>query len=137
MPYHYEEKLARFDLALRLFLLVGLMALIAVLAASSAHAASLRICFTDDTSPDVATAPAFINGNPLAPDLLPGSTLTGTKRCNVAPIPATLVRGASATVTMKYANAVGEVSAPSNGLSFRNPALPPVPVITDVSVVAP
>lgn len=105
--------------------------------ATRADAASLRICFTDDTSPDIATAPAFVNGNPLAADLLPGSTLTGTKRCNVTPIPATVVRGQSATVTMKYANSVGEVSAPSNGLSFRNPALPPVPVITDVSVVAP
>lgn len=105
--------------------------------ANLAHAASLRICFTNDTSPDIATAPAFIDGNPLAPDLLAGSTLTGTKRCNVTPIPATLVRGASATVTMKYANSIGEVSAASNGLSFRNPALPPVPAITDVSVVAP
>lgn len=104
---------------------------------AKADAASLRVCFTDDTSPDIATAPAFINGNPLAPDLLPGSTLTATKRCNVIPIPATLVRGQSATVTMKFTNAVGEVSAPSNGVSFRNPALPPVPVITDVSVVAP
>lgn len=121
----------------RLWWLAALLAVGLLLAPMWANAASLRVCVVDDASPDVTTAPVFMNGNPFHPDLLAGSTVASGKRCNLLPIPATLAKGQNFTTTVKYANSVGTVSAPSNGLPFRNPGDPPVPVLDSVSIVAP
>lgn len=110
-------------------------------AAWAASAASLRVCVKDDTSADVVTAPVFLNAQPFHPDMLDGSTVevaSGVaRRCNLLPIPATLAKGQNFTTTVKYANAVGGVSPPSNGVVFRFPGDPPIPVLDSVQVVAP
>lgn len=116
---------------------LGAILALFLLAPAFASAASLRVCITDNTSPDIATAPVYLNGNPFNPDMLLGSTVSASGRCNALPIPATLAKGQNFTATVTYKNAVGEESVPSNGIPFRNPGAPPVPILNSLSLVAP
>ena len=128
-----------YDMALHCFLIITAIVLGILITTAIANAASLQVCWERNSNPDIIKAPVFLDGNPFVENALEGSTVDvpTMKACNQFPIPGTLLRGQDFTVTMRYVNTVGEVSAPSNGRSFRNPNLPPVPVITDVSVVAP
>lgn len=112
-------------------------AVFTILWTAYAHAASLRVCILDDTNPNIAAAPVFLNGNAFNPDMLAGSTVAAGKRCNLLPIAATLAKGVDFSTTVKYANSVGEVSAASNALPFRLPSTPPVPVLDNIQIVAP
>lgn len=124
-----------YDLTLSAFLtIVTLVFMLCFVAWASA--ASLRICVVDPPS-DVTTAPVFINTNPLWPDLLPGSAVSASGRCNVIPIPAGVVRGVDQSITMKYTNALQEVSAASNAKTFSLPPSPVVPIINSVQIVVP
>jgi len=125
-----------YDMSLALFMVVCTLFLL-TLFTGAASAASLRVCFVNALpNPDISTAPAFLNGTPFVEDLLPG-TLVGNERCTTIPIPGTIAKGIDQSFTMKYANAVGEVSAASNAKSFRLPNTPPVPIINSVSIVVP
>lgn len=127
-----------YQLTLSAFMVVVTMVFFLWLVAI-ANAASLRICFVDPLPPpEVVTAPAFVNGEPFYPDLLPFSVLIdGNTRCSVIPIPPTLVRGVDQVFTMKYTNSLQEVSDPSTGKTFRAPPRPQQPVIESVSLVSP
>lgn len=145
-----------------LMLGIGLVLFLIIATVSIAGAASLRICYTDPLpNPDIASAPAFINGNPLAPDLLPGSTTEsrcvggpvsgeictvpstcqgGTcvaGRCSITPIPPTLLRGVNQDLTMRYRNTLGEEGPASDAKTFRVAPLSPKPVINSVAIVVP
>lgn len=127
------------------FVLASLVALgVCLVLPRRSDAASLRICFVDPLpNLDVSTAPAFVSPligtpTPLSPDLLILSALVeATKRCAVVPVPATLVRGRDFTTTMTYVNTLGEVSEPSNGVTFYFPNRPTKPTILEVQVVTP
>lgn len=125
-----------YNLTLSAFMVVVTTVLFLMMVAW-ASAASLRICFVEPP-PDIVTAPAFLNASPFHPDLLAGS-VTGAAgvRCNTVPIPATVVRGTDQAITMKYTNALQEVSAASNAKTFRLPSTPAVPVIDSVQIVVP
>jgi len=127
-----------YHLTLSMWMIVVTLVLAILCIAGATRAASLQICYVDPLpNPDIATAPAFVNGDPLWPDLFVNSTSSSAGRCSIIPIPATIVRGTDQSVTMKYMNTLGEVSAPSNGKSFRLPLAPPVPVVNSVAIVAP
>lgn len=125
-----------YQLTLSAYLTI-LTLVVSTVVVAAAWPASLRVCIDDNAAPDIATAPVFLNSNPFSPDLLVGSTLTNGKRCNLIPIPATVVRGIDQSTTVKYVNTLGEVSAPSNALPFRLPSSPPVPVLNSVQIVTP
>lgn len=134
-PKHSAQHVRRF------WWIMAAVILAAFLIPAFAHAASLRVCILDNTSPDIATAPVYLNANPFHPDLLAGSTAEVkdgvSRRCNLLPLPATLAKGQNFTTTVTYVNQTGKESAPSNGVPFRNPGDPPVPVLDSVQLVVP
>lgn len=136
-PYFDPEPSPRGRTTFWVVLALGVALFAALFVPGLVHAASLRVCVADNPSPDIATAPVYLNTNPFYPDLLVGSIVVSGKRCNLLPIPATLARGTTFTTTVTYRNAVGEESAPSNGVPFRNPGAPPVPVLDSVQILAP
>lgn len=107
----------------------------AVLVAVSAEAASLKICWdAGSVTTSVATLQVFADDAPLYPDVLAGSVLEGAKRCATKPFPASLVRGVDTAITLKAANALGEVGQASNAVTFRAPTIPAA--VTGVTVSA-
>lgn len=125
-----------YEMALIIFSILCFLFIIGLIYVPFARAASLRICWEEMTA-DVVGVPAFFNDDPVYENLLVDSTLSGASRCSVRPIPASLVKGKDFIVTLKAVNAVGEVSGPSNGMPFRNPASPPIPTLHSVEIVAP
>jgi len=104
-----------------------------LLLAAPASAASLRICMLDPLPVDTATVEFSIDAAIITPDLLPGSTLTGTTRCKIIPFP-TLTRGVDHAATARAYNALNEGGPASAPVTFRAPAIPTA--ITGVTVQA-
>jgi hypothetical protein len=102
-----------------------LLTLGALLVAGPAHAASLKICYTD-AGPDVVRVEALYGAAQIYPDLVPAAVTVAGVTCSTNVIPATLVRGVAQPVTLRGYNAFGEGGGTSNPITFR---APPVPAI--------
>lgn len=107
-----------------------------VLVAGTAQAADLRICWSDASTASMAKVSAQLGTVATVADLLPGSTVSAGVRCSETPIVTTWPRNVDHIVTLRAVNALGEVSAPSNGVPFRLPSAPPVPSNVTVSIIA-
>ena len=118
-----------------LFALIALVLLLMLV--GTAHAASLKMCWDDASTTNADTVSAFLGGQPLYPDLLPGSTLATGKRCSTQSIPPTLVRGTNLSLTLKQTNALQEVSGASNAVTFLVPLSPTAPTGLAVQIVVP
>ena len=104
----------------------------------SVEAASLKICWDDASqSTDVTTIQAAIDGAVMFPDVLLGSTLALTKRCNTVPIPANFPRGKDLSMTLRAVNAYGEPGGDSNSVVFRSPSIPGKLTGATVQIVVP
>lgn len=114
---------------------VALLLFLALLAPARADAASLKICWdATGLTADVATIAAYGDATLLYPDLWAGAVQEGNKYCATKPFPSTLQRGSNVAVTLKAANALGEVGPASNAVSFRAPLTPSA--VTGVTVQA-
>lgn len=103
-----------------------------------AHGAALRICYdTTNLNVDTAKIQFLANGNLAIPDVLAGTTVSGTKRCGDFPFPATMTKGTDYTLTLRGVNSIGEVSSASNALPFRFPNPPAIPTGVTVQIVIP
>lgn len=107
-----------------------------LLLATPASAASLRICMLDPLPVDTATVEFSIDAAVIAADLLPGSTLAGTTRCKVIPLP-TITRGIDHAATIRAVNALNEGGPASAPVTFRAPAIPAAITGVTVQAVAP
>lgn len=97
---------------------------------------SLQICFDDPSVAAGNAVQAFAGSTQIATDIVPGSTTNAGKRCAVVALVASLPRNVDLPVTLRAANALGEVSAASNAVPFRLPSAPTAPTGVTVSIIA-
>lgn len=113
-----------------LVLLLGLLGL------TGAEAASLKLCFKD-VPPDATEVRGYV-GSLLLGQLLPGqSQVDGSVCAIVSPLPPAIIPGTAQQYSLRAANAAGQESPPSNGLTFRYPTVPTSPTLVSVGASAP
>jgi len=102
-----------------------------------AHAASLRVCYTDAIDVDTKTIEFSVGTLVVDPDVLAGSVAAAGVRCKNAPFPATIARGQNHSATLRGVNAIGEGGPASAPVTFRAPAVPGQVTGVTVQAVAP
>ena len=114
---------------------LGMWAGLAI-AVECCHAASLKVCWDDTSTIGAAKVPCTVGTVSCSSDLLVGSNVNGTTRCSTVPLPPTLPRNTDLSLTIAQTNAIGEVSPPSDGKTFRVPSAPTAPTTVTVQLVA-
>lgn len=126
-----------YSLTLSAWMVVVTIVLVLAFAAW-AQAASLKICFGDASiNADTVQVRVFADSAVLYSDILNGAFVEGAKRCNVKPIPASMVRGVNLQITLVGVNAFEEVGPASNAIAFRPPLTPQSVTGATLSVIVP
>lgn len=103
---------------------------------SQAHAASLKVCYSNVTA-DVSDVNLYI-GTTKVVDVFPGQTQGDGSICaTISPLPPAVQRGTVQSYTLKAINSIAEEGPASNALSFRYPSVPTAPTFVSLGAVVP